>query len=91
MIINFIIKIIFYFFTAIFSFLPTVTLASIPVIGDTISNILLTMVQKYNAFVESFPYAQTGIRILVYVILPFELLIIIAKFFLGSRVPHNNI
>jgi len=90
MIINFIIKILFDFFTAIFSFLPVVTLASIPVIGDTISSILLTMVQKYNAFTETFPYAQTGMRIFVYVILPVQLLMIVAKFFLGSRVPHND-
>jgi len=91
MIINFIISSILDFFTGIFSFLPEVSLSDIPVIGSSVSSTLSLMVTKYNALIETFPYAQTGFLIMVYVILPFEILMLVAKFFLGSRVPNNNI
>lgn len=89
MIINFIIKIIFDFFSAIFSFLPTVSIATIPVIGETVSSLLLQIVQVYHAFIETFPYAIVGFNVLIYVILPFELLMLVAKFFLGHRAPNS--
>jgi len=89
MIINLIIGVLLAMVAGVFSFLPTVNLSSIPVVGSGIASTLLTMTTTWNAFLVTFPYASTAWTVLLTVILPFELLLLIAKFFLGSRVPAN--
>jgi len=92
MIFNALIYLVLLVISAVFSILPVVTLASIPIIGPSLSGFLISAVRMYNGFITTFPYAQTGFRLLVYVIIPFELLMILGKFLLGSRLPanHNN-
>ena len=90
MIIDLFIGVILSFIFAIFSFLPTVTIASLPIIGSAVSSTLILMIKYWNSFIETFPYAKLPWQIFLYVILPFEILMIIAKFFLGSRVPTND-
>jgi len=75
--------------TAIFYFLPVVTISSIPVIGTAVSGYIDTIVTTWNAFMITFPYAQTGWDVFIYVILPFEILLLLGKMFLGSRVPSH--
>jgi len=89
MIISIGINIILFILGGIFKFLPIVTIASIPYIGETVSNTLLTMVTTWNAFIVTFPYAGIAWNVLLYVILPFEALMLLGKFFLGSRMPNN--
>jgi len=74
----------------IFYFLPVVTIADIPWIGQYISDTLISVVHIWNGFLETFPYAVTPWHIFIWIILPFEILLIIARFFLGSRTPINN-
>jgi len=91
MIVTLLISVILSIFGAIFALLPEVTIADIAYIGPTLSSTLTTMVQKWNAFMVTFPYAETGYNVFIYVILPFELLLLLTKFFLGSRTPiHTN-
>lgn len=91
MIINYLISFILGIISIFFVFLPVVTLADIPVIGDTISSLLLTMVRMWNSFIDTFPYAGTAWQVFLYVILPFELLMLVGKFFLGHRMPDKQI
>ena len=85
MIIDLIITAFGYFLQAIFYYLPIVTLSSLPYIGDTIASLLLTVVKTWNSFLVTFPYAVVGWNIFKYVILPFEGLLLLSKFLLGSR------
>jgi len=90
MIITFILNIILIVFAGLFNFIPAVTISSIPVIGSFLSNLLITMVGIFNGFMETFPYAVIVWHMFLWVILPFEILLIVVKFFLGSRVPANT-
>lgn len=76
-------------FGAIFVFLPEVTLNSIPFIGDGIVTILTTVSGWWNAFLETFPYAVIVWKIFLFVVIPFEMMLLIAKLFLGHRTPVN--
>jgi len=75
----------------IFSFLPVVTIADIPYIGETVSTTLISFMGIWNAFIDTFPYAGIAWNVFLLAIIPFEILMIIAKFFFGQRAPgvHN--
>jgi len=90
MIIILLLNLLLLVFGTIFSILPVVTISSIPLIGPTVSTFLFTMVGVWNAFMLTFPYARIGWEVFLYVILPFEALMLIGKFFLGSRMPSHN-
>jgi len=90
MIITLLINLIFIIFASIFTLLPEVTIADIPYIGSFIQSTLLTMVKMWNAFIVTFPYADVPWKIFLFVVLPFEILMLIAKFFLGHRLPTNQ-
>jgi len=70
----------------ILNLIPDSSLASIPIIGDDIQDILLLVVTKWNAFIETVPYFQLPWDLFIYAIY-FEISIIILRFFLGSRTP----
>jgi len=91
MIVSLFINIILAIFGTLFSFLPVVSLATIPVIGETIRELLITVVQMWNAFIITFPYAEIAWLNFLVIILPFEILMLVAKFFLGSRTPSQNV
>jgi len=78
-----------FLFTAIFYLLPVVKLADLPLFGSAISSTLTTAVLTWNAFMVTFPYAATVWSIFLYLIVPFEFTMIIAKFLLGHRTPTN--
>jgi hypothetical protein len=75
--------------TGILNLIPSVTLASIPYIGDTIQSTLLSFVLNVNGFIDIFPYACIVWNLFIYGVIPFELAMIGLKFFLGSRTPSN--
>jgi len=91
MIINLLINLILLIFGSIFVFLPEVTLASIPVAGSLIETILTSMVTAWNAFLVLFPYGRIAWNVFLAIIIPFEITMLIAKFFLGSRTPSHNV
>jgi len=76
-------------FGAIFYFLPVVNLASIPVIGESIRNTLITVMHTWNAFLVTFPYAEV-VWICFKAIIAFEILMLVVKFFLGHRAPVQH-
>jgi len=90
MIITLLLNFILLVFGTIFSFLPVVSIADVPIIGGTLRSLLVYIVQMWNAFLNTFPYAETAWYIFLVVILPFEILMLIAKFFLGSRSPAKH-
>lgn len=77
-------------FALIFGILPSATLASIPIIGDTVATSLNTAVMYWNSFMITFPYAETIWHVVIFVILPFETVMLLTKIFLGSRTPTTN-
>jgi len=85
-IINFIIGIV----TTLFGILPTATLDSLPIIGSTISDTIQTMVETWNAFMVTVPYAIVLWNVFIYVIIPFEIILLVTKAILGSRVPAHT-
>jgi len=90
MIIDLTINVLLTLVSVIFVFLPVVSVSSIPYYGEDIASVLLTVVTTWNAFMVTFPYAVVLWNIFLYVILPFEFLLLIGKFFLGSRLPSNH-
>jgi len=91
MIINLLLNLVILVFGFLFSILPVVTLADIPYAGQFISDLLIIMIHVWNAFLETFPYAQDAWYLFLLVVLPFEILMLVAKFFLGSRAPGGHI
>jgi len=75
---------------AIFYFLPVVSISDIPYIGEQLSSILATIVGIWNALLITFPYAIVVWNTFLFVIIPFELLLLIGKFFLGHRLPAHT-
>jgi len=90
MITEILLSVVLALFGIIFGFLPIVTLEGLPLIGTEVSNGLLFFVTKWNAFLVTFPYAETAWNVFLLIILPFELLILLSKFFLGSRSPAST-
>jgi hypothetical protein len=66
-------------------------LASIPYVGPGLSSILTTAVTSWNAFTITFPYALTAWHVFIYVILPFEITLVILRFIIGHRAPGQHI
>lgn len=90
MIINLILGLFFQIASILFVFFPVVTLSDIPFIGTTLSSGLLSFIMMWNAFMETFPYAQTAWQIVLIVIIPFEILLLVGKVFFGNRLPVNH-
>jgi len=78
------------FFELLFSWLPDVSVASIPVIGPSLAEYLLLAVTKWNAFMVTFPYAEVVWNVFLFAIIPFELLLLVLKVILAHRVPVSS-
>lgn len=89
MITNLVINLILLIVGALFVFFPVVTLNDIPIIGDALVTALTFMAQTWNGFIDTFPYAGVAWNVFLKVIIPFELLLITLKLFLGHRSPTN--
>lgn len=90
MLINFLLSTILSVFALIFQFFPVSGLRDIPQVGEPVADTLTLMVEYWNSFLITFPYAVIVWHMFLYVILPFELIMLIMKFFLGSRRPMEN-
>lgn len=86
MISELILDFIYTIYSAIFNLLPNVTIADIPSVGPFISTNLTLAVTKWNAFLITFPYAVV-VWFCFKLIIVFELLLLTARFILGSRLP----
>lgn len=73
--------------TAIFG---EATVANIPLIGSTVAPMLLNAVGYFNSFREIVPYFNVLWYVFLGLILIFEPLLIVLKFFLGHRAPIHN-
>jgi len=91
MILNLLIQFILQLLSAIFNIFPVVSISSIPYAGEYIAEILLDIVITWNTFMITFPYAEIGWNVLLWVILPFEAIMSLGKFFFGHRLPENKI
>jgi len=77
--------------SSILGLIPSVTLASIPFIGNTVQSSLISFVTYLNAFIDIFPYAEIVWQLFIYGVIPFEIGLITLKFFLGNRTPARGI
>lgn len=89
MITNFLLDLVVIIFAGLLSWMPVVTLASIPVVGGFISNTLQMAVGYFNSAMITLPYLQVVWHMFLWVVLPFELALLILKFFLGNHMPAN--
>lgn len=85
MIVNLIISAFVSLISVVFIFLPEVTIFDIWFIGPQLNDMLVWWIQMWNAFMLTFPYAQTAWDVFIWTILPFEFTMVIQKFFFGSR------
>jgi len=90
MIINLLIAVIINLLSAIFVISPVVTISDVWIIGSDLSNYLTMAVQYWNSFMITFPYAQTGWNVFLYTIIPFEIMMLTMRFFLGHRNPESH-
>jgi len=78
------------FVAMVFSILPSVTVADIPFVGEFVDQYFTLAIQYWNSFMLIVPYTQIVWDIFLVVIIPFEVSMLFAKFFFGSRLPSNN-
>jgi len=90
MLIDILIFIIVKLFQTIFILFPEVSLADMPLIGSFLYDFLVLAVRMWNSFMITLPYAKIAWDAFVFVLLPFELAMIVLQFFLGSRSPVKN-
>jgi hypothetical protein len=90
MILNFFIAIVTRVIDFFFGYLPTATLADIPYIGEAVQEILTRIVLQWNAFEATFPYVTALYQVFLYVIIPFELAVLVVRFVLGNRTPVSH-
>jgi len=90
MIIALILGFIASFLAMVFSILPSVGVADIPFIGGYIVTYVSLAMSYWNLALEVIPYFQIVWSTFLYVIIPFEFAMLVAKFFFGSRLPTNN-
>jgi hypothetical protein len=88
MILNYIFDAIVNIINGVLSFLPVVSLSS--VFGLDLASPLSGVVSTWNAFMITFPYAMVAWHMLLWVVLPFEALMLLGKFLLGHRLPVNT-
>jgi len=89
MILNYLFDALINIINGVLSFLPEVSLDSI--FGIDFATPLYSIVATWNAFMDTFPYAEVAWRMLLWVVLPFEALMLLGKFLLGHRLPaHTN-
>jgi len=91
MITNLLLNVVIVIFGIIFAFFPEVNLASIPLVGESLRNTLISVVLYWNSFMDTFPYAQILWSVFLKVVIPFEIVLLIVKFFLGSRAPVKEV
>lgn len=66
---------------------PRVTLENIWVIGPTLRETLVIAVGYMNTLFVTLPHIETVWNMFVFVIIPFELVLLVMKFILGHRTP----
>jgi len=91
MIFNFLTDLIYATFQAIFDFVGVVSIADIPIIGETLSTLLLTIITTYNAFIDTLPYAGIAMDVFIFAIIPFEIGMFVIKLLGGSRAPNHTL
>ena len=74
-------------FTGVLSYIPTVSIQTIPFVGLTFNSILVSMIHGYFGLIGTVPYLQVVFQAFAFVILPFEFVVLTIKIILGSRVP----
>jgi hypothetical protein len=87
MILNYLFNAIISVINGVLSFLPQVDLYS--VFGFDFGSLLLSVIKIWNAFLETFPYAVVVWHMFIWVIIPFEILMLLGKFLLGHRMPDK--
>lgn len=89
MIITLLLNFIADFIQMLTSIIPNVGVKDIPFIGQSIAYYLALAVGYLNTGIGILPFGEIVWHSLLYVILPFEFMLITLKVFFGSRTPHN--
>lgn len=91
MIITLVLNFIASFIGMVMSIVPEVTIGSVPIVGPFIVTYLGMAVGYWNTFEGILPYVGIVKDMFVYVIIPFEVTLLLVKVFFGSRTPaHMN-
>jgi len=89
MIFNLITNFVLLIFGMIFVFFPIVSISTIPVVGPAAYDTLSYIMGKWNAVMDTLPYLHEVWTVFILVIIPFEIALMVGKFFLGSRMPAD--
>lgn len=91
MIFNQLINLVLLVVGGISSALPVATIDRIPYAGPSIASALTYIAGLWNTFLDTFPYGLVAWHMLIWVILPFEIVMLGAKFLLGTHLPSREI
>jgi len=85
LVMNFVVDVV----AMVLSILPSVGVADIPYVGEFVAQ-YFTLANGYlQSAMLVLPFMQVVWTCFVYVVIPFEFGLLIAKFFFGSRTPTN--
>jgi len=90
MIITFLLSVLVTILSILFYIFPVVTVADIPLAGEAMSSALYTAMGYWNSAMETVPYFYVAWDIFLFVIIPFEISLLVLKFFLGHRTPIHE-
>lgn len=89
MIFNFLISFVVLILGSIFGLLPEYGISDIPYVGQWVYATLQIAVEYMNEFLTIVPPLETLWHVFIWVVIPFELVLMIVKLLLGSRTPAN--
>ena len=78
------------FIAMLTSIIPNVGVSDIPFVGTYVATYWTMAVEYMNTAVTIIPFFDIVWHSFLYIILPFEFSMLIAKFFFGSRLPSNQ-
>jgi hypothetical protein len=90
MIISLLLNFIANFVEMLTSIIPSVGVANIPFIGTQVAYYWSLGVGYMNTAVTIIPFTEIVWHSFLYIILPFEFSLLVAKFFFGSHLPSNG-
>lgn len=75
---------------SIINYLPDAHIWELPIFGSQIYSALSSAVLAYYGAVETIPFLDFLSDVFVYVIIPFEMMLLALKVFLGNHRPIND-
>lgn len=91
MIVNILFGVLMWITGIFLSVLPSWHLWTLPYIGNWGYATLVMVVGYWNMFISVFPYIELPWHLFLYVVVPLEITLLVAKVLLGNRAPAQQV